>query len=193
MPTSESETPAPLFGRQVKAVLATSFPSRLGMIMCWPRNKSKKNGLLWAIPENGTQMTFYSPFDDFVLNSLAAIASLLGKLDYVADLRQQDGCYRHWGLARVHGEEAAHQAAAQAHRLLFSKILSTPLASLLEDAAAQPEVSQGMEQYLEYLSRRRAVLAPQEAGEGPLLHFSSVLHAASALAHARNRTSPPAA
>ncbi len=134
-------------------------------------------------------MTFQSPFDDFVLNSLAGIAGLLGKLDYVAGLRQGDGAYSHWGLARLHGEIAAHQAASEAHRLLFSRVLSTPLGLLLDDAAqSQPHL--GPEEYLEYLSERR--LAPQGAGAGPLLHFNSVLHAISALARARTRTSPQA-
>jgi hypothetical protein len=136
-------------------------------------------------------MTFQSPFDDFVLNSLAGIAGLLGKLDYVAGLRQGNGAYSHWGLARVHGEMAAHQAASEAHRLLFSKVLSTPLALLLEDAA-QSQSELEMEGYLEYLSERRPVLAPQGAGAGPVLHFNSVLRAISALASARTRTSPQA-
>lgn len=136
-------------------------------------------------------MTFQSPFDDFVLNSLAGIAGLLGKLDYVAGLRQGNGAYSHWGLARVHGEMAAHQAASEAHRLLFSKVLSMPLALLLEDAA-QSQSDLEMEEYLEYLSERRPVLAPQGAGTGPVLHFNSVLRAISALASARTRTSPQA-
>jgi hypothetical protein len=136
-------------------------------------------------------MTFQSPFDDFVLNSLTSVAGLLGKLDYVAGLRQGDGSYSHWGMARVHGENAAHQAASEAHRLLFSKILSTPLRYLLEDATeSQGGVS--LEEYLDYLSRRLPLLAPQGAGNGPTLHFNSVLHAVSALARARNRTSQQA-
>jgi hypothetical protein len=157
--------------------------------MCCRLDKSKKNGRNVQIPENGTKMTFQSPFDDFVLNSLAGIAGLLGKLDYVAGLRQGDGAYSHWGLARIHGEIAAHQAASEAHRLLFSRVLSTPLGLLLDDAA-QSQPHHGLEEYLEYLSERR--LAPEGAGAGPALHFNSVLHAISALARARTRTSPQA-
>jgi hypothetical protein len=136
-------------------------------------------------------MTFQSPFDDFVLNSLAGVAGLFGKLDYVAGLRQSDGAYSHWGLARVHGASAAHQATSEAHRLLFSRVLSTPLRLLLDDAA-QSQSGLGLQEYLEYLSQRRPVLAPQGAGAGPVLHFNSVLHAISALARARTRTSPQA-
>jgi|SRR5689334_19908319 hypothetical protein len=136
-------------------------------------------------------MTFQSPFDDFVLNSLAGISGLFGKLDYVAGLRQGDGAYSHWGLARVHGEMAAHQAASDAHRLLFSRVLTMPLGFLLNDAA-QSQSGRGLQDYLEYLSQRRPVLAPQGAGVGPVLHFNSVLRAISALARARSRTSPQA-
>jgi hypothetical protein len=88
----------------------------------------------------------------------------------------------------VHGETAAHQAASEAHHLLFSKVLSTPLAHLLEDAA-HSQCDGGLNEYLEYLSRRLPGLAPQGAGEGPVLHFNSVLHAISALARARSHTS----
>jgi hypothetical protein len=136
-------------------------------------------------------MTFQAPFDDFVLNSLAGISGLFGKLDYVAGLRQGDGAYSHWGLARVHGEMAAHQAASDAHRLLFSRVLTMPLGFLLNDAA-QSQSGRGLQDYLEYLSQRRPVLAPQGAGVGPVLHFNSVLRAISALARARSRTSPQA-
>jgi hypothetical protein len=159
------------------------------MIMCCRPDKSKKNGQQFHIPENGTKMTFQSPFDDFVLNSLAGIAGIFGKLDYVAGLRQGDGAYTHWGLARVHGEMAAHKAASDAHRLLFSRVLTVPLSFLLDDAAqSQPDL--GLEDYLQYLSERRPVLAPQGTGAGPVLHFNSVLRAISALARARSRTSP---
>jgi hypothetical protein len=136
-------------------------------------------------------MTFQSPFDDFVLNSLAGVAGLLGKLDYVAGLRQGDGAYSHWGLARLHGEMAAHQAASEAHRLLFSRVLNTPLGVLLDDTAQSQSVV-GLEEYLQYLAERRPVLAPQGAGAGPVLHFNSVLRAISSLARARTRTSPQA-
>ena len=135
-------------------------------------------------------MTFQSPFDDFVLNSLAGISGLFGKLDYVAGLRQGDGAYTHWGLARVHGQMAAHEAASEAHRLLFSRVLTMPLGLLLDDAA-QSQSDLELEQYLEYLSERRPVLAPQGAGAAPVLHFNSVLRAISALARARTRASPP--
>ncbi|HLK34575.1 MAG TPA: hypothetical protein VKT29_15885 [Terriglobales bacterium] len=138
-------------------------------------------------------MTFHSPFDDFVLNSLAAVDGLLSKLDYVAGLRQENGAYTHWGLARVHGENAAHEAALEAHRLLLSRILSTPLAHLLQDAAQCPSACElGLRDYLEYLSQRLPVLSPEGTGRGPSLHLNSVLLALSALARSQSRTSPQA-
>lgn len=138
-------------------------------------------------------MIFQSPLEDFVLNSLSAVRGVLDKLDYVAGLRRDDGTYDHWGLARVHGENAAHLAAWEAHRRLFSKVLSTPLGHLLEEvASSQLAASLGLDPYLEYLSQRSSLLAPQGAERGPVLHLNSVLHALSALARARNRTSPQA-
>jgi hypothetical protein len=91
----------------------------------------------------------------------------------------------------VHGENAAHLAASEAHHLLFSRVLSTPLAHLLDDAA-QSQADGGLSEYLQYLSQRLPELTPQGTGEGPVLHFNSVLHAISALARAQSRTTPQA-
>lgn len=49
-----------------------------------------------------------SALEDFEGSSLGAVPGLLGKLYYVAMLHDGHGAYSHWGLARVHGQEAAH-------------------------------------------------------------------------------------
>lgn len=166
------------------------FPSGHDNVL--PAEQKQVKRFPFEIPENETKMNFYSPFDDFVLNSLAAIAGLFHKLEYVANLRQEDGSYRHWGLARVHGEDEADQAAMEAHRLLFSKVLNTPLATLLDDAESQFATGRETEEYFDYLSQRLPRLAPEGTGKGPVLHFNSVLHAVSALERARSRASRPA-
>ena len=139
-------------------------------------------------------MTLRSPLDDFVQNTLAAIPGILGKLDYVAGLREDCGGYLHWGLARVYGEEPAQQAAVEAHRRLFSEILRTPIPALFEDALrCAPGQEFDATTYLDSLFQRVPVLVPAGVPSAPALHFSSVLHALSVLAQTRKLASQPIA
>jgi hypothetical protein len=134
-------------------------------------------------------MPLLSAFDDLVGRTLSVFPGLLAKLDYLSSLRHSEtGLYSHWGLARVHGEKAAQQAMAQAHSRLISEILHTPLWKLMEDAA-NSGASQGedAEEYLEDLRERSSILLPEELGSGSSRHFSSVLHALSALAQSQTR------
>jgi hypothetical protein len=137
-------------------------------------------------------MTLQSAFDDFVFTTLAAIPGLLGKLEYIAGLREPNGNYMHWGLTRIYGELAAQEAAAHAHRLVFSRVLKTPVAKLLEDAVIS---SSGLkvrpEPYLDSLFRRVQELTPEKPGRASLLHFNSVLHAVSILAKRRQLATRP--
>ena len=95
-------------------------------------------------------------------------------------------------LSRVHGEAEAQQALVESHETLISEVLRTPLRKLMEDAEAgcvaqeqQPSV------YLQELSTRSSSLLPDDMGGGSSRHFSSVLHALSALARSQQRATPP--
>ena len=134
-------------------------------------------------------MSLFSALDDLMGRTLSAVPGLLSKLDYLARLRHPEtGLYSHWGLARVHGEAAAQQAMAEAHALMVAEILHTPLGKLMEDAAESGAASgEEPEKYLEDLRERSAVLLPEQLGGGSSRHFSSVLHALSALAHYQQR------
>lgn len=119
-----------------------------------------------------------SPSEDFLMSTLAAIPGSLGKLRYVAGLRQNDGRYFHWGMARSHGESNASNAIADAHSDLFIRVLRTPMSTLLEEVeivssreGANPdEVVRGL---LDSTDR----LVPNEKRGGAVRHFSSVLAA----------------
>ncbi len=134
-------------------------------------------------------MALLTALDDLLGRTLSAFPGLLSKLEYLSSLRHPEtGLYSHWGLARVHGEDAAQQAMAEAHNLLISEILQTPLGKLMEDAADAGAVHGELpEEYLEDLRERSAVLLPEQLGSGSSRHFSSVLHALSALAHSQQR------
>ena len=125
----------------------------------------------------------FSTKDDFLRTTLATIPGIFGKLDYLSTLRTACGEYAHWGLARVHGDESAHQAIGEAHRLLFLQILRTPLQQLLQDAAQANAAQQlGLQNFLEDLARREQELLPAQCGGGSKRHFNSVVLALLSLA-----------
>ena len=122
-------------------------------------------------------MTLLSIKDDLLQRTLANIPGVLGKLDYVAELRE-GGKYTHWGLARIYGEEVLQRTMGEVHRGLFLQVLRTPLRQLLEEvkgaAAAQRSDAR---QYLEALSQDARLLIPPNLGGGSAAHFNSVVAA----------------
>ena len=143
-------------------------------------------------------MALKSALEDLLGTTLAGVAGLAGKIEYVASLRDTaSGTYSHWGLTRAHGEPAAQKALAEAHRLLFLRVLRTPLRALCDDL----EVSSGALQmtaseYVERLQSRGPALLPADLGGGSARHFSSVLQALSLLVSKPAKTpsgaTPPA-
>ena len=129
-------------------------------------------------------MTLKSVKEDLQGSTLRAVSGLLGRLEYFTSLRQEDGSYSHWGLSRVHGEEAAQRALAEAHQENVSLILRTPMRNLLDDAQ-QSSVQTGTDQtrFLQQLEDPKTL--PKDPGAGSRRHFSSVLRALSALVKTR--------
>ena len=131
-------------------------------------------------------MTLNSALEDLRASTLKALSGSLRKLEYLANLRDAKGNYTHWGLARVHGEWAANRALEQEHRLMVSRILSTPLQRLLEELPVAGEMA-GLPaaEYVERLIERDR-LAPPQPGAGVERHLNSVLQALSELAKTRS-------
>src|SRR6266852_8642352 len=99
-------------------------------------------------------MTLKSALEDVLGTTLAAVAGVVGKIEYLASLRDlaASGAYSHWGLSRAYGEQAAQQALAEAHRQLFLKLLRTPVCALRDDVmlssgALQMTASEYMERF----------------------------------------------
>jgi hypothetical protein len=127
-------------------------------------------------------MTLKSVREDLQTRTLRAVSGLLGKLDYFASLRQDDGSYSHWGLSRVYGESAAQRALAEAHHNLVSMILRTPLRKLLQDvdeSCGPKDLAQS--EFLEKLENREGLSLPADPSAGSRRHLNSVLRALSAL------------
>jgi hypothetical protein len=133
-------------------------------------------------------MTLKSAFEDLSRTTLRAVSGCLRRLEYLAGLRSREGDYRHWGFGKVYGETSANKAIASAHREVVSEVLSTPLASLLQDVENSTQTA-GIEpeSYLEKLANKSEGLLPKDPGPGSARHLSSVLHALLGLERNRER------
>lgn len=131
--------------------------------------------------QNRNIMTLLSPVDDFTNRTLAAISGSLGRLHYIAGLRDGGSAYRHWGLERVHGREEAEAAIGQAHAEVLLDVLRTPIRVLARELKETVRL-QGEEagRYLGDLHEAKAL--PAGISEASARHFSSVLLALDALA-----------
>jgi hypothetical protein len=149
----------------------------------------------FLISETGTkEMTLLCALDDLLVRTLSAFPSVLARVEYLSSLKGPDGHYVHWGLTLVHGEVQAQRALAESHERLISEVLQTPLNRLMEDAEAGCAAQERRPSaYLKDLSTRSTSLLPEDMGGGSSRHFSSVLHALSALARAPRSATRPGA
>jgi hypothetical protein len=128
-------------------------------------------------------MMLKSALEDLLGTTLAGIAGIAAKIEYVAGLRDTaSGAYLHWGLTRAYGESATQHALAEAHRLLFLRLLRTPLRALRDDlVVSSGALEMSAVEYVERLRSRAPALLPADLGGGSARHFSSVLQALSIL------------
>lgn len=134
-------------------------------------------------------MRLKSAVEDFEANTLRAVPGLLGRLSYVGRLRDGEGQYEHWGLARVYGDDAAQRAIRASHRVLLSDVLKKPLAALLKDVLASCSNEHLTEaEFLASLSQ-----APKPLSPAARAHLRSVLSALLALVESRDSANLPGA
>jgi hypothetical protein len=128
-------------------------------------------------------MTLKSALQDVKDTTLSAVSGLLGKLAYLAALRQKQGRYRHWGMENVHGAEASERALRTAHSDVLKGVLRSPLSFLEQDVEISCRaVGQDPECYVEQLRGCFDNLLPEGRQESPTSrHLSSVLLALSRL------------
>jgi hypothetical protein len=131
-------------------------------------------------------MPLHSALEDLRDTTLRKVSGLLGRLEYLAGLRTKEGKYSHWGLARVHGEEAAGDAISQAHESTAAGILRAPLRRMVRDAEVSSE-AKGVppESFTQELLARGPDLLPTRPSAGSARHFKSVLRVLSYLTKAR--------
>lgn len=130
-------------------------------------------------------MKLRSALEDFESATLGSVPGLLGKLSYTSSLHDGSGTYRHWGLEKVYGADAAQHAMGAAHRMLLSRVLKTPLPVLLEDLRKSCRDEHVAESdFLVSLTDQRSLPKPISATSPA--HLRSVLHALSALLESRH-------
>jgi hypothetical protein len=137
-------------------------------------------------------MTLFSALENLQQTTLQAITGCLRRLEYLSRLRDKDGSYKHWGLARVYGDLRSTSALTEAHRAQLSNFLSTPMRDLEADLKhSSQEAGIPPAAYLDRLSARSSSLLPPAPGAGSGRHLSSVLHALSCLLKTGKRDASP--
>jgi hypothetical protein len=136
--------------------------------------------------ETGKIMTLTSAKNDFV-RTLNAVPGLLGKLCYVASLRNEEGSYQHWGLVRTHGPEQAEDSMTTAHQIIFREALRSPLNRLCSEIE-NAEVGDARRELLRELQTASATAVPASAGKASRLHFSALVAAVSALVESQRQS-----
>jgi hypothetical protein len=131
-------------------------------------------------------MTLLSASEDFQYRTLASLGSALEQLAYVMGLRKEDRQYRHWGMERTYGAEAADAAIAEVHSQIWLRVLRTSIPELLRevqemDRATRLEVMRGLKDY-------RKMSYPAELSGGTIRHFNSVLLALESLSRSSDAT-----
>lgn len=130
-------------------------------------------------------MRLRSAFEDFESRTLAAVAGLLGRFSYVGTLHAGGGIYKHWGLTKIYGEDAAQRAICSSHRGLLTAILRKPLAWLLTDVSESCAKGEPEEEFLTTL----VDMQPKPASPAAKAHLKSVLNALLALVENRSNAS----
>jgi hypothetical protein len=137
-------------------------------------------------------MTLKSPLEDLRETTLAALSGCLAKLAYLGSLRRKGG-YQHWGMSRLHGEEASDRALKTAHEEVLSAVLRTPISALEEDLRESSRASkQPAGAYLEGMRGRFKQLLASPQDTVAARHLNSVLVALSCLEANRQRATPSA-
>src|SRR5438046_7325085 len=124
-----------------------------------------------AAPSVCRPMTLNSALQDLRETTLAAVSGLLAKLAYLASLRDREGGYRHWGMSLVHGPEPSDRALKAAHGEVLSRVLRTPLSSLVEDlreSSQESGVSSGT--YVQGIRGKLDELVPDQQTESAIRH-----------------------
>jgi len=124
---------------------------------------------------------------DFKERSLGALPTLLERLAYICSLQTEAGTYDHWGLRRLFGERAAHEAILEAHADTAMELIRTPIREIYKEY----QEAVGRQEGPRVLQAESLVLkAPVNGDELLSAHLNLLQESAAAVAR-QERTSPP--
>jgi hypothetical protein len=135
-------------------------------------------------------MPLLSPSEDFTRRTLCRISGLLSRLSYIASLRDEEGNYCHWGLARTHGAVAATEAMRRAHFELLTEVLRAPLSQLMREVDDPQQAAPGAPQVLLKKSTPLRAIVPSGAHAATLSHAKATILALRALEDAKHWMQP---
>ena len=144
-----------------------------------------------TIAEFVTKGVQLSAFEDIKSRTLPKIHGLLAKLLYLAELRDDDGSYQHWGHARTHGETASHAALARVHADLYAQLLRTPIIDLV--VGGSEESFRDWQRQVGRLLELKSKVVPLDSSNWSTLHFNSVVLALQMLSAADTGSTRPGA
>jgi len=113
--------------------------------------------------------------------------STLARLEYMANSREPDGKYSHWGLARMYGDEMLQQSMSEVHSSVFVEVLRKPIPELANEVAGQErEDDRASAVLVQALSERLTAASPQRQEGGCEAHLKMILYVLSCLAQKRD-------
>lgn len=136
-------------------------------------------------------MNLLSAAEDISIRTLGAVPGTLRRLAYLAELRDDNGVYRHWGLERTFGEEA-ETALEEAHEESLIEVLRTPIPELWNELGVQSEgLGTSATEQIGRLSRLGESIYPPACAGAFRAHFNLVLFVLRELAHSQAGASTP--
>jgi Lon protease-like protein len=130
-------------------------------------------------------MNLFSASEDLATRTLKHVNGTLRRLLYLVTLRDPDGNYHHWGMARVFGDEESIRAAQEAHKEVLNEVLRKSVRELWEELEAADRLEgRATKSEIQELVAQGRMVVPPGCSEAAECHLSSVLHALSELAQA---------
>jgi hypothetical protein len=115
-------------------------------------------------------------------NALGLLPGPLSRLEYMANLRESDAQYFHWGLAKMYGEYGLQQALAEVHSSVLLEVLRTPLPALAHEVRNLVDQSSlAPDAYVRSLSKKLNLLLPARRFDGWERQLKMVLFVLSCL------------
>jgi hypothetical protein len=114
-------------------------------------------------------MSLLDPTEDFLARSVRKVGGKIARLAFVGRLRHGADDYKHWGMERMFGKDAAQSAIAQVHTTVWRDVLITRIQDLESDFHKEPET------LIRGELRWDESVVPNDRGAGTKRHFAFLM------------------